>query len=60
MSEARKKANKKWNQNNKERIRYLNARSAARGFIRNKATADDLDELLSLIDERKKQLEIGN
>lgn len=59
LSEAQKKANKKWNKHNKKRVLYLNARSAARGFIRKRATADDLEELLKLIDERKKQLKIG-
>ena len=60
LSKAQKKANKKWNKHNKGRVLYLNARSAARGFIRKRATTDDLDELLKLINERKKQLKNGN
>lgn len=51
-------ANKKWQEKNREYTRYLNARSAARGFIRNKATIDDLKELKSMIDEKEKELNI--
>ncbi|MSS77361.1 hypothetical protein HV819_02350 [Anaerococcus sp. AGMB00486] len=49
-------ANKKWQDKNREYTRYLNARSAARGFIRNKATLDDLEELRLLISEREEKL----
>lgn len=50
---AKAKANKKWNEKNKDRMRYINARSAARSFIRNKSTLDDLQELQKLIDQRR-------
>ncbi len=50
------KADKKWAENNREHKRYLNARSGARGFIRNKAKFEDLEELEVLINERKKEL----
>lgn len=49
-------ANKKWQQDNKERAKYLSDRSRARSFIRNKANADDLDELGRLIAERRQEL----
>lgn len=49
-------ANKKWQEKNREYTRYLNARSAARGFIRNRATLEDLRELRSMIDEKEKEL----
>lgn len=49
-------ANKKWQEKNREYTRYLNARSAARGFIRNKATIDDLKELREMIDVKEKEL----
>lgn len=52
MSEARKRADEKWRKNNKEHANYLRARSASRSFIRNKATKEDLKELLELIKER--------
>lgn len=48
-----KKAVKKWNKNNREHRNYLNKRSSARGFIRNNATVDDLNELEELIKEKK-------
>lgn len=49
-------ANKRWAEENKERKRYLSQRSAARSFIRNKATAEDLAELEQLIADRKSEL----
>ena len=54
---SQNEANKRWQAQNKEHSRYLKDRSAARSFIRNKSTADDLEELLNLITERKKQLD---
>lgn len=53
---AQTEANKKWQQKNKEYANYLKARSTARGFIRNRATKEDLEELEQLIQERRKQL----
>ena len=44
--------NKNWQRKNKERNLYLNNRSRARGFIKNKATLDDLKELAELIQEK--------
>ncbi|MCH4124181.1 MAG: hypothetical protein LKH74_11500 [Levilactobacillus sp.] len=55
-TEARARANRKWNEKNKDRTRYLNARSAARSFIRNRSTVDDLKELRELIDQREADL----
>ncbi|MCM2584807.1 hypothetical protein NDQ54_01705 [Lactiplantibacillus plantarum] len=52
LSEARIKANKKWDENNKERKKYIVKRSTAKGFIRDYATDDDLTELLTLISDR--------
>jgi len=49
-------ANKRWEQKNKERSNYLKSRTAARSFIRNKATTEDLEELEQLITQRKKDL----
>ncbi|ACV28895.1 Uncharacterised protein [Anaerococcus prevotii] len=50
------RANKKWQDKNREYTRYLNARSAARGFIRNRATLEDLEELKNMIEEKEKDL----
>lgn len=57
MSEARKEANKKWDNNNKERMKYLRYRSYTKTFINKLSTVEDLDELAALIEERRKELE---
>ena len=44
-TEAKAKANKKWNQNNKERVQYINKRSATKSFILNLATEEDLKNI---------------
>lgn len=54
-TKAQKEASRKWNEKNRAHRSYLSARSSARGFIRNKATLEDLKELQSLIDERMKE-----
>ncbi|MEK3756711.1 hypothetical protein MHB73_20955 [Bacillus sp. FSL K6-6483] len=56
MAKSQNERNKEWQEKNKEHARYLKGRSAARSFIRNRATAEDLDELEQLIAERRKQL----
>ena len=53
-NDARKKANTKWDSENKERVRYLQDRSKARNFILKKATLEDLEELKKLIEEKEK------
>lgn len=49
-------ANKKWQQKNKEYSNYLKSRSTARGFVKNKATLEDLEELKELIKQREEKL----
>lgn len=49
-------ANKKWQEKNRERTRYLRNRSTSRGFIKKQATQEDLEELQKLIEERKESL----
>ncbi|ELU5587508.1 hypothetical protein ACV3R5_17305 [Clostridium perfringens] len=56
MSEAQKRADENWRKNNKEHANYLRARSATRSFIKNKATLEDIKELLELIEIRKNEL----
>lgn len=56
ISEARKKANKKWDDKNKERMKYLRYRSYAKTFINKLSTMEDLDDLSTLIEERRKEL----
>ncbi|ENA2764860.1 hypothetical protein ABF129_003064 [Listeria monocytogenes] len=52
-SDAQLKANKNWQEKNKEHANYLKSRSAARSFIKKKATLEDLKELEKLIIEGK-------
>ncbi|RHW49008.1 hypothetical protein [Lactobacillus bombicola] len=56
ISEAKKRANKKWDEKNKNRKKYLVYRSQAKSFIRRFATQEDLDELEKLIAEKRKNL----
>ena len=55
-SEAQRNADKRWREKNREYANYLRNRASARCFIRNKATLEDLMELQSLIEERKKEV----
>ena len=50
--EAQLKANKKWNDKNKDKRRVYRYRSYARKFIRDLANEDDLKELQAMIQER--------
>lgn len=52
VSEAQLRANKKWNDKNKDKQRIYRYRSYARKFIRDLADNDDLKELQELIQER--------
>lgn len=45
---------KKWIDSNREKKRYLSARSSARSFIRNHAKQKDLEELKEMIKEKEK------
>lgn len=48
-------ANKRWQEKNREKTRYLRNRSTARNFIKKQATDEDLEELETLILARKKE-----
>ncbi|WP_195970251.1 hypothetical protein [Clostridium thermobutyricum] len=56
MAQTQTEANKKWQEKNRDRARYLRNRSASRNFIKKDATEEDLAELLKLISERKQVL----
>lgn len=60
MAVKQTEANKKWQEKNKERAKYLSSRSVARSFIRNKATIEDLEEFKQLITERENILNSSN
>ena len=55
IKKSKLKANKKWTDENREHANYLKARSAARSFLRNKATKEDLEEFKELIEELTKE-----
>jgi len=52
---AQQRANKKWNEKNREHRNYLTKRSTSRGFIRSNATKEDLLELQELIQKNLKK-----
>lgn len=54
LSEAKRKANKKWDDKNKERKAYIVKRSTARNFIKN-MDREDIVEFERLILERKER-----
>ena len=56
LSEARIKANKKWDEKNKERASYLRSRSSAKSFIKNKATKEDIEMLKDVMKKRLEEL----
>lgn len=58
LTEARKKANKKWDEKNKARKLYINKRSTTKSFILNLATEEDLKNIEIYIAERKTKLGI--
>lgn len=56
VSEAQKRANKKYQQKNRRKTTIDNYRRSARLFIRKHATSSDLKELKDLIKEREEYL----
>lgn len=52
VSEAQKRATKKWEQENPERRRYLRYRSNARTFVRHWATEEDFQELEKIFKDK--------
>lgn len=51
VSESKRKANDKWDKNNKERKQYINRRSVARNFIKNMED-EDVPEFKKIMEER--------
>lgn len=49
---AQTEANKKWQEKNREKAKYLRNRSTSRSFIKNQATLADIEELQQLIQTR--------
>ena len=59
VTDARKRANSKWDKNNKERLLYLNKRSTTKNFILKLATEEDIECIEKYVIERKKILKNG-
>lgn len=56
ISEARKKANEKWKNNNKDKQRKYQARSTAKKYILDYADENDLIALEDLIKQKRQKL----
>lgn len=56
VSEAQKRAKKKWEEKNKEKSRIDGYKRTARLFIKKYADAGDIKELEELIEIRKKEI----
>lgn len=57
LSEAQKRANKKWNDKNKAKMTYFRRKSDSKNFILKYATEEDLDKTLEYIQQRKNELQ---
>ena len=53
---AQTEANKKWQEKNKERAKYLSDRSRARSFLKNRVTEEDLAEFEEILKVRREEL----
>lgn len=61
MTDKQQEANKRWRESSpeaKEKSNYLKMRSAARSFIRNRATLEDIKEMEKMLNERESLLKI--
>ena len=56
VSDAKKRANKKWDDSNKEQKKYLRYRSYSKTFITTLANQEDLQVLKKCIEEREKDI----
>ena len=55
VSEAQRRATKKWEEKNPERTRYLRYRTTARTFVRHWANDEDLKELVGIFENENKK-----
>lgn len=56
MTDAKREANKRWIERNKEKAKYYNYRTKCRYFFKNMADLKDLDEMEQLIADKRKEL----
>lgn len=57
ISDARASANKRWDEKNKEKKKLYRYRSYARKYVREFANLDDLEELTTMIQQRRTEIE---
>ena len=55
-SDAQIKASTKWNTKNKEKMNYIRKKSAAKKFIEDTASLEDLQMLKDLIEKKLKKI----
>ena len=56
VSEAQKKATRKWDNKNKARKQYLNRRSVTKNSILKEATTEDLEQIEKYIEQKRKKI----
>ena len=56
LTDAKKRANEKWKNKNKDKQRVYQYRSSARTYVRKYASLDDLLELQTMISERIEEI----
>ena len=56
LSDAKKRANQKWNDKNKDKMTYFRRKSDAKNFILKYANEEDLDKTLEYIQQRRDDL----
>lgn len=57
MTEAKRRANKKWEQNNKDKRKVIILRASTKRFIREFASEEDISNIKEYISEREKILQ---
>ena len=56
MAVKQTEANKKWQEKNKEKAKYLSDRSRARNFLKKSVVLEDIEEFEEILKERRKEL----
>ena len=56
LSDAQIRANKKWNDKNKDRMNYFRRKSDSKNFILKYANEEDLDKTLEYVQQRRNEL----
>lgn len=57
---AKRRANSRWAAKNRDKTRIYSLRSTAKRYIRDYATAEDLEDFKRLLDNRAKELELSD